>query len=133
MVAGFAEDIDSEDENSTPMTTNHINEDLSSRNIAKKPKKPTEAITVELTSSEEEEKEDKSDEEEKIHEKEKMEKENERTKAKTEKEGKIETVQLKLEMPVSSSSMMEPAVDGIGLGDKDVDDWLNSPDLDPKV
>ena len=133
MVAGFAEDIDSEDENFTPVTTNHINEDLNSRGIAKRPKKPTAAITVELTSSEEEEEEDKSDEEEKIMENEKMEKENERTEAKKEEEGKKESVKLKLEMPVSSSSVMEPTVDGFGHEDEVVDDWLNSPDSEPKV
>ena len=135
MVAGFAEDLDSEDESTVPVTTNHINEDLDSRGVTRPPKKlPTTAVTVELTSSsEEDEKEDKNDEEEKRKERERREKENERTKAKKDKGVKSESANLKLEMPVDSSSGMVPAVDGIVLGTEEVDDWLNSPDTDPKV
>ena len=133
MVAGFAEDIDSEDESAIPVVTNHVNEDLSSRELARASKKPPAAVTVESSSSEEEEKEDESDEEEKRKERERRERENERTKAKKDREMKNESAKLKLEMPVNSSSGMEPVVDGFGLGTEDVDDWLNSPDSDPKV
>lgn len=132
MVAGFTEDIDSEDESAAPVITNHISEELNSREHLRKPKKPTAAVTVELTSSEEEEEEeDKSDDEEKRIEREKREKEEEKVKAK--QKAKSETVQLKLEMPVKSLLTDEPAVDGVGIATDDVDDWLNSPDSDPKV
>ena len=134
MVAGFAEDIDSEDESAAPAITNHISEELdNSREHFTKSNKPPAAVTVELTSSEEEVEEDKSDdEEEKRIEREKREKEQEKAKAK--QKAKSESVELKLEMPVKSLMMDEPAaVDGIGLGTEDVDDWLNSPDSDPKV
>lgn len=133
MVAGFAEDIDSEDESAIPVVTNHVNEDLSSRDLARASKKPPAAVTVESSASEEEEKEDESDEEEKRKERERRERENERTKAKKDREMKNESAKLKLEMPVNSSSGMEPVVDGFGLGTEDVDDWLNSPDSDPKI
>ncbi|XP_078357659.1 rab-like protein 6 [Oculina patagonica] len=131
MVAGFAEDIDSEDESATPVITNHMSEELNIREHLTKPKKPSAAVTVELTSSEEEEEEDKSDEEDKRIEREKREKEEEKAKAK--QKAKSQTVELKLEMPVKSLLTDEPAVDGIGIGSDDVDDWLNSPDSDPKI
>ena len=132
MVAGFAEDIDSEDESATPVITNHINEEQNATEHLRKPQKQTAAVTVELSSSEEEEEEDKSDdEEEKRIEQEKKEKEEEKAKAK--QKAKSESVKLKLDMPVKSLITDEPAVDGFGLATDVVDDWLNSPDTDPKV
>ena len=136
MVAGFAEDIDSEDESATPVITNHINEEQNATEHLRKPQKQTAAVTVELTSSEEEEEEeeeeDKSDdEEEKRIEREKKEKEEEKANAK--QKAKSESVKLKLDMPVKSLITDEPAVDGFGLATDVVDDWLNSPDTDPKV
>lgn len=132
MVAGFAEDIDSEDETATPAIVNHVSEESDSREQFRTPKKPTAAVNVELTSSEDgEEEEYKRNQEEGRKEEEKRRKEEDRAKEKH-KEGS-ETVKLKLEMPVKSLMIEEPAVDGIGLGTEDVDDWLNSPDSDPKV
>ena len=129
MVAGFAEDIDSEDDSVAPAVTNHIDDDLDEKQIAKKPQKPSAAIAAELTSSEEEENEDNSDEDRKKGSK----RENERSREKKGNEAGNEGVTLKLEMPVSSASPMLPVEDGFGLGSEDVDDWLNSPDTDPKV
>lgn len=130
MVAGFAEDIDSEDEPTTPVIANHVNEELNSKEQFTTPQRPAAAVNVELTSSEEEEDEEyRQNQEEEMTEREKMRKEESKGKH---KEGS-ETVKLKLEMPVKSSMTEEPAVDGIGLGTEDVDDWLNSPDSDPKV
>ena len=132
MVAGFAEDIDSEDEPTTPIIANHINEELNNKEQFRTPKKPVTAVNVELTSSEEEEDEEyKRNEEEERREREKKRKEEESGKEKH-KDGS-ETVKLKLEMPVKSLMTEEPALDGLGLGTGDVDDWLNSPDSDPKV
>ena len=131
MVAGFAEDIDSEDETTMPTLTNHVNDDINSGEQTWT-KRPSAVVTVELTSSEEEEKEDRSDEEEKQSERVKREKGNERIKIKEDGEIESETVKLNLEIPVNSS-VMDAAVDGFGLGTEDVDDWLNSPDSDPKV
>ena len=129
MVAGFAEDIDSEDDSVAPAVTNHIDDDLDEKQIAKKPQKPSAAIAVELTSSEEEDNEDNSDEDRKKESK----KENGRSREKKGNEAGNEGLTLKLEMPVSSVSPMQPVEDGFGLGTEDVDDWLNSPDTDPKV
>ena len=129
MVAGFAEDIDSEDDSVAPAVTNHINDDLDKNQIAKKPQKPSAAIAVELTSSEEEDNEDNSDEERKNESK----RENGRSKEKKGNEARDKGVTLKIEMPVSSASPMQPVEDGFGLGTDNVDDWLNSPDTDPKV
>lgn len=129
MVAGFAEDIDSEDDSVAPAVTNHIDDDLDEKQIAKKPQKPSAAIAVELTSSEEEDNEDNSDEDRKKESK----KENGRSREKKGNEAGNEGVTLKLEMPVSSASPMQPVEDGFGLGTEDVDDWLNSPDTDPKI
>lgn len=135
MVAGFTEDIESEDESATPVITNHINEAVNNREHFRTPKKPTAAVTVEITSSEDEEEEQEDDDEEEKRiereKREKREKEEERIKAKRKVES--ETLKLKLEMPVKSLRTPEPAVDGVGLESEDVDDWLNSPDSDPKV
>lgn len=132
MVAGFAEDIDSEDEPTTPVIANHVNEESNSKEQLRTPKKPSAALNVELTSSEEEKDEEyKRNQEEERKEREKRRKEEDRGKEKH-NEGS-ETVELKLEMPVKSLMTEEPAVDGLGLGTEDVDDWLNSPDSDPKV
>ena len=132
MVAGFAEDIDSEDEPTTPVIANHVNEESNDIEQFRTPKKPSTAVNVELTSSEEEEDEEyKRNEDEERREREKKRKEEERGKEKH-KEGS-ETVRLKLEMPLKSSMTEEPVVDGLGLGAEVVDDWLNSPDSDPKV
>lgn len=133
MVAGFAEDIDSEDEPTTPVTANHVNEELNNKEQFRTPNKPFTAVNVELTSSEEEEDEEyrRNEEEEERKEREKKRKEEDRGKEKH-KEGS-ETVRLKLEMPVKSLMTEEPVVDGLGLGTEGVDDWLNSPDSDPKV
>ena len=133
MVAGFAEDIDSEDEPTTPVNANHVNEEFNNKEQFRTPKKPSTAVNIELTSSEEEEDEEykRNEEEEERKEREKKRKEEERGKEKH-KEGS-ESVKLKLEIPVKSLMTEEPAVDGLGLGTEDVDDWLNSPDSDPKV
>jgi len=132
MVAGFAEDIDSEDEPTTPVIPNHVNEESNSEEELTTPKKPPAAANVELTSSEEEEDEEyKRNEEEERKDREKTRKEEDRGKEKH-REGS-ETVKLKLEMPVKSTTTKEPDVDGLDLGAEDVDDWLNSPDSDPKV
>ena len=129
MVAGFAEDIDSEDDSVAPAVTNHINDELDENQIAKKPQKPSAAIAVELTSSEEEENEDNSDGETKKQNK----RENGRSKEKKGNAAGNEGVTLKLEMPISSVSPIQPAEDGFGRGTEDIDDWLTSPDTDPKV
>ena len=135
MVAGFAEDIDSEDEPATPVIANHVNEESNSKEQFRTPKKPSAAVNVELTSSEEEEEEEeeenKRNQEEERKEREKRRKEEERGNEKH-TEGS-ETVKLKLNMPLMSVMTEEPAGDGLGLGTEDVDDWLNSPDTDPKV
>lgn len=132
MVAGFAEDIDSEDEPTTPVIANHINEELNNKDHFRTPTKPSTAVDVELTSSEEDEDEEyKRNEEEDRKETEKKRKEEERSKEKHKEAS--ETVKLKLDMPVKSLMTEEPAVDGLGLGTEVVDDWLNSPDSDPKV
>ena len=130
MVAGFAEDIDSEDDSVAPAVTNHIDDDLDKNQIAKKPQKPSAAIVVELTSSEEEDNEDNNSDEERENE---SKRENGRSKEKKGNDAGNEGVTLKIEMPVSSASPMQPVEDGFGLGTEDVDDWLNSPDTDPKV
>jgi len=130
MVAGFAEDIDSEDEPTTPVIANHVNEESNSKEQFTTPQRPAAAVNVELTSSEEEEDEEyRQNQEEERTQREKKRKEESKDKY---KEGS-ETVKLKLEMPVKSLMTEEPAVDGIGLGTEDVDDWMNSPDSDPKV
>ena len=131
MVAGFAEDIDSEDDTTVQTLTNHVNDDINSGDQTRT-KRPSAVVTVELTSSEEEEKEDRSDQDEKQNETVKRDKGNEGFKVKEDGEIESETVKLKLEIPVNSS-VMDAAVDGFGLGTEDVDDWLNSPDSDPKV
>ena len=132
MVAGVAEDIDSEDETATPAIVNHVNEESNSREQFTTPKKPAAAVNVELTSSEEEEEEEyKRNQEEERKERDNRRKKEDRAKEKHNEGG--ETVELKLEMPVKSLMTEEPAVDGIGLGTENVDDWLNSPDSDPKV
>lgn len=134
MVAGFAEDIDSQDEPTTPVIANHINEELNNKEHFRTPKKPSAAVNVELTSSEEDEDEDeeyKRNEEEERKEREKKRKEEERSNEKHKEASEI--VKLKLDMPVKSLMTEEPAVDGLGLGTGDVDDWLNSPDSDPKI
>lgn len=137
MVAGFAEDIDSEDEPTTPVIANHVNEELNNKEQFRTPNKPFTAVNVELTSSEEEEdeeykrNEEEEEEEEERKEREKKRKEEERGKEKQKE--RSETVRLKLEMPVKSLMTEEPVVDGLGLGTEDVNDWLNSPDSDPKI
>lgn len=132
MVAGFAEDIDSEDEPTTPVIANHVNKESNSKEQLTTPNRPSIAANVELTSSEEEEDEEyKRNEEEERKDREKTRKEEGRGKEK-QRQGS-ETVKLKLVMPVKSSVTEEPAVDGLDLGTEDVDDWLNSPDSDPKV
>ena len=130
MVAGFAEDIDSEDEPTTPAIANYVNEESNSKEQLRTPQRPAAAVNVELTSSEEEEDEEyRQNQEEERTQREKKRKEESKYK---QKEGG-ETVKLKLEMPVKSLMTEEPVVDGIGLGTEDVDDWLNSPDSDAKV
>ena len=134
MVAGFAEDIDSEDENATSVITNHVNEGLNVVDPFTTPTKPT-ALTVEVTSSEEEEEEEEDEEdkieEEKRNERVKREKEEQRTKDEQKRESG--SLKLTLEMPAKPLITERPVVDGLGLGTDDVDDWLNSPDSDPKV
>ena len=131
MVAGFAEDIDSEDETTVLALTNHVNDGINSRELTRT-NRLSAVVTVELTSSEEEEKEEGNDEEEKQSERVKREKGNDRINIKEDEEIESETVELSLEIPVKSF-VMDSAVDGFGLGTEDVDDWLNSPDSDPKV
>ena len=120
MVAGFAEDIDSDDEDITPVVNNHVDEELDDDPFTT-PKKSNTALTVELTSSEE----DKEDEEDKVE----VEKRNDGMK----KEKEELRLKLGFEIPVKSLMTEEPVVDGLGLATNDVDDWLNSPDTDPKV
>lgn len=131
MVAGFAEDIDSEDESAMSPITNHINEDLNSSELTSTNTKPNAVITVELTSSEEDEKDVRSDEEEKRNAKGKGGKKDDRTKVKEDKETKDDSTKFNLEIP--DKSWMKTEVDGFNLGTEDVDDWLNSPDSDLKV
>ena len=54
---------------------------------------------------------------------------------KTEETQKRESGSMKLGFEIPAKSLMteEPVVDGLGLATDDVDDWLNSPDTDPKV
>lgn len=131
MVAGFAEDIDSDDEDITPVVNNHVDEELDDDPFTT-PKKSNTALTVELTSSEE----DKEDEEDKVE----VEKRNDgmrkgKEELKTEETQKRESGSMKLGFEIPAKSLMteEPVVDGLGLATDDVDDWLNSPDTDPKV
>lgn len=131
MVAGFAEDIDSDDEDVTPVVNNHVDEELDDDPFTT-PKKSNTALTVELTSSEE----DIEDEEDKVE----VEKRNDGMKKgkeelKTDETQKRESGSMKLgfEIPVKSLMTEEPVVDGLGLATDDVDDWLNSPDTNPKV
>lgn len=131
MVAGFAEDIDSEDESAMSPITNHLNEDLNSSELTSTNTKPNAVVTVELTSSEEDEKDVRSDEEEKRNAKEKGGEKDDRTKVKKDKETKNDSTKFNLEIP--DKSWMKTEVDGFNLGTEDVDDWLNSPNSDPKV
>lgn len=131
MVAGFAEDIDSDDEDITPVVNNHVDEELDDDPFTT-PKKSNTALTVELTSSEE----DIEDEEDKVE----VEKRNDGMKKgkeelKTDETQKRESGSMKLgfEIPVKSLMTEEPVVDGLGLATDDVDDWLNSPDANPKT
>ena len=134
MVAGFADDIDSEDEPTTPVIANHVNEESNSKEQFRTPKETSAAVNVELTSSEEEEEEEEDEEEEYRPNQEEERKEAEKKTKEEKHKERSETVKLKLEMPVKSLlTDKEPAVDGLGLGTEDVDDWLNSPDSDPKV
>ena len=131
MVAGFTEDIDSEDESPMSPIANHINEDLNSSELTSTNTKPNAVVTVELTSSEEDEEDVRSDEEEKRNAKEERGRKDDRTKVKEDKEIKSDSAKLILEMP--DKSWMKTQVDGFRLGTEDVDDWLNSPASDPKV
>ena len=58
MVAGFAEDIDSDDEDITHVVNNHVDEELDDDPFTT-PKKSNTALTVELTSSEEDKEDEK--------------------------------------------------------------------------
>ena len=114
MVAGFTEDLDSEDESSGARpVTKHVHKVENNSEQKNKPVRRAVPTTVEITSSEEE-----RDEEQQQR--------NEIGKDKTRK-GKQSA-----KVPVTSP-MSGPAADNIGLECAEVNDWLNSPDADPKV
>ncbi|XP_068694737.1 rab-like protein 6 isoform X1 [Montipora foliosa] len=133
MVAGFAEDIDSDDETAVSAAmTNHV-EDFNMKNPLRTVTKPSAVVTVNLTSSEEEEEEEKSDEEPKGNESKKMENEDKRTEIKEfKKEPPSNGLKMNLKMP-DSASTTQATIDSFSPIKADVDDWLNSPDTDPKV
>lgn len=131
MVAGFAEDLDSDDENIPAVITNHVDEELDDDPFTTAKKSNT-VLSVELTSSEEDEKdEEETVEVEKRNDRVTKENEEQRTKEKQQRDSRSLT--LGLEMPDKSLLTEEPVVDGLGFAAEDVDDWLNSPDSDPKI
>lgn len=127
MVAGFAEDLDSEDESTTVSTAiaNQIEDSII--NYPSKTVGKAVVVSVDLTSSEEEEIVEKSDDE-----KEWEKNEDERSTDKEDKESKSNGVKLSKEMP-AISSWTGTSIDGFGPGAEGFDDWLNSPDADLKV
>ena len=132
MVARFAEDIDSEDESTTVSAAiaNYIED--SNINYPLKAVDKAVVVSVDLTSSEEEEKVEKSDDEKERNEKEWKKNEDERSTNKEGKKSKSNGVKLSMEVP-ANSSWTGTSIDGLGPGAEDVDDWLNSPDADFKV
>lgn len=127
MVAGFAEDLDSEDESTT--VTAAIAKQIENSNVNYPSKTGGKAVvvSVDLTSSEEEEIVEKSDDE-----KEWEKNEDERSTDKEDKESKSNGVKLSKEMP-AISSWTGTSIDGFGPGAEGFDDWLNSPGADLKV
>lgn len=132
MVAGFAEDLDSEDE-STTVTAAIANQiENSNVNYPSKTVGKAVVVSVDLTSSEEEEIVEKSDDEKERNEKEWEKNEDERSTDKEDKESKSNGVKLSKEMP-AISSWTGTSIDGFGPGAEGFDDWLNSPGADLKV
>lgn len=125
MVAGFAEDLDSEDESTTVSAAIANQIEDSNINYTSKTVGKTVVVSVDLTSSEEEEIVEKSDDE-----KEWEKNEDERSTDKEHKESN--GVKLSKEMP-AISSWTGTSIDGFGPGAEGFDDWLNSPDADLKV
>lgn len=132
MVAGFAEDIDSEDESTTVSAaiTNQIEDP--NINYPSKTAGKAVVVSVDLTSSEEEEIVEKSDDEKERNEKEWKKNEDERSTNKEDKERKSNGMKLSKEMPAISSST-GTSIDGFSPGPEGFDDWLNTPDADLKV
>ncbi|XP_074636936.1 rab-like protein 6 isoform X2 [Acropora palmata] len=132
MVAGFAEDIDSEDESTTVSAAIANEIEDSNVNYPSKTVGKAVVVSVDLTSSEEEEIVEKSDDEKERNEKEWKKNEDERSTDKEDKESKSNGVKLNKEMP-AISSWTGTSIDGFGPGAEGFDDWLNSPDADLKV
>lgn len=132
MVAGFAEDIDSEDESTTVSAA--IAKKIENSNVSYPSQTVDKAVvvSVDLTSSEEEEIVEKSDDEKERNEKEWKKNEDDRSTVKEDKESKSNGVKLSKEMP-AISSWTGTSIDGFGPGTEGFDDWLNSPDADLKV
>lgn len=132
MVAGFAEDIDSEDESTTVSAA--IAKKIENSNVSYPSQTVDKAVvvSVDLTSSEEEEIVEKSDDEKERNEKEWKKNEDDRSTDKEDKESKSNGVKLSKEMP-AFSSWTGTSIDGFGPGAEGFDDWLNSPGADLKV
>ena len=124
MVAGFAEELDDDDLKPSvknPVAMNHNLDQSDDSDVPEpEPRKTLQPVVLnvqDLTSSSEDERA-KADEMEKEKEKEKEKKDKKKVKNKKGKPADL---------------VVAPVTEDLGFGAGDVDNWLNSPELEPKV